>query len=259
MLATTSLCNGDSTMYLELTFHGNRCDIVTERGHGVAVLNMKAFRSFTECQKTVYLRLQATVQLAVWSKQVSETGTAANARYCALSVLVFGYRHEAEVAAIQLAGQGFYLQDPDDTPPGFSYENPQCLELPTVHIPLDLELGRFSMSRAYPSTQPEFVHGNTADIDLDKILDTFACHSGLGQASAVAQVSTTLLRYVVSTAPFTNANLLLAIRRKVWTSFYNRNQTFVAHPELSGSSKKVLWLKVARLCMQPFACGTQML
>jgi SWI/SNF-related matrix-associated actin-dependent regulator of chromatin subfamily A3 len=160
---------------------------------------MKAFRSFTESKKACHLRLQANMQLASWLQQPSGSGTATTPRYCALDVLVFGYRHEAEIAAAELASQGFYLQDPDGVPPGFSYENPQCLELPPVDIPLHLPSQDPSIPRAQSLTGLEFVHGNPADVDLDILLDTFACHSGLVQASAVAQVSTSLLRCITYT------------------------------------------------------------
>jgi len=236
-------------MYLDLKFYETRCNVVAASGQVAAVLNMKTFRSFTQCQKNLRLRLQATTQLSSWFKQLSGPETGTEPRYCEMNVLVFGYRHEADSAAVRLAAQRLYLQDPDHVPLGFSYENPQCLELPPVHVQIDLPSNSPAVPRLQPTDELGFVQGDKTEIDFDIMLNTFACHDGLVQASAVAQVSTTLLRCMSYTTFTSNANMLLATREKVWTSFCNRSRTLVPHLEAFGYNSKASQSRMVRQCM----------
>ena len=198
---------------LVLLFAEDRCDVVTPSGHVVAVLNMSSFRSFVRIQREITIRLEGSVQsLLSWQSNVSQND--ADSRCCSIDVLVFGYRSQAEVVAAKLAASSFFLQDPDYIPTGFSYENPQCLDLPDV-APVDLPMLDTSVIRKdVPAIELDLAQDDDFALDFDRILDVFACHDGLVQASAVAQISTALLRYIPSGSINAHTDVLPVIKKR---------------------------------------------
>lgn len=109
---------------------------------------------------------------------------------------MFGYRFEADVVAAKLAASDFFLQDPDSIPDGFCYENPQCLDLPAAPLGALPMIETSAIQRDLPNDDIALTQTDEFDFDFDRILDAFACHDGLVQAPAVAQISTALLRHV---------------------------------------------------------------
>ncbi|KAF1840938.1 uncharacterized protein K460DRAFT_389454 [Cucurbitaria berberidis CBS 394.84] len=198
LLATWGAINASGSVTLGLQFVEGRCDIVAPSGQVAAVLNMKSYRSLLRLQLDTSIRLEASAKPASWLHQTNTSEKIAETRYCSMDVLFFGYRYEADTVATKLAAENFYLQDPDHLPAGFSYENPQCLDLPISSyvqpptadlsvIPTDLPTQESMLiSNSILDTDDEF------ELDFDKLLDAFACHDHLVQASAVVQVSAKL-------------------------------------------------------------------
>lgn len=199
---------------LELSFAEDRCDVVIPSGQVAAVLNMKSFRSLVSLQIANLIHFEGSVNSQSWLQAIDLSNASADSRYCSIEVLVFGYRFEADEVAAKLAASGFFLQDPDHIPSGFCYENPQCLDLPAI------SLGALSTIEA-PAVQKDLHEDDLAltqtgdfELDFDRILDTFACHDGLVQASAVAQISTALLRYIPILLKGEDFNASLVIRKR---------------------------------------------
>ncbi|KAF2726768.1 hypothetical protein EJ04DRAFT_539274 [Polyplosphaeria fusca] len=197
VLSSTRLPSQEAPIFtrLKLSFAEDRCDVLAPSEQVAAVLNMKSFRSLVGLQIAHLIRFEGSVNSQSWLQAVDLSNASADSRYSSIDVLVFGYRFEADVVAANLAASGFFLQDPDHIPPGFCYENPQCLDLPAISF------GDFSIIEA-PAVQeglPEddLALTQTDDflLDFDRILDVFACQDGLVQASAVPQISTALLSH----------------------------------------------------------------
>jgi uncharacterized protein YeaC (DUF1315 family) len=156
---------------------------------------MKSFRSLARVQQEVYVRLEGAAELSSWLQGGNPSENRKDSRYCLIDILVFGYHHDAELVAAKLAANGLFLQDPDHIPPGFTYENPQCLDLPEIPRAEASQIGRIIMKKALPAGGRVLAQENDFELDYDRLLDDLACHDGLVQATVVAQVSTTLLSH----------------------------------------------------------------
>ncbi|CAO2650533.1 Nn.00g018250.m01.CDS01 [Neocucurbitaria sp. VM-36] len=181
-----------------LNFFEGRCDIVLASGQVAAVLNMKSFRSLQRLQQETSIRLTGSSRPASWLQQTTTSEKDADTRYCSLDILIFGYRHEADLVASKLGTEGLYLQDPDNLPEGFVYENPQYLDLPIPNYVQPLLMDHSVSRSELPTREAMLVPDlnvppdDEFELDFDKLLDTFACHDDLSQAAAVVQVSAEL-------------------------------------------------------------------
>ncbi|KAF2642209.1 hypothetical protein P280DRAFT_396724 [Massarina eburnea CBS 473.64] len=178
---------------LGLSFTQNRCDILLSSEMVVAVLNMKSFRSLASVQEEVSIRLEGSVKLPIRPQSNNQPKGKKDLRYCSVDILVFGYRDNAELVAAKLAANDFFLQDPNHTPPGFSYENPQCLDLPQILVTKGSQVKRKVVKKTVLERDRVVDQEDDFELDYDRLLDDFACHDDLVQATVVAQVSTTLL------------------------------------------------------------------
>lgn len=185
-----------------LNFVEDRCDIIAASGQTAAVLNMKSFRALQRVQQETTIRLTGSGRPASGMQQTATSEKDGENRYCSLDILIFGYRYEADAVASKLAAEDFYLQDPDNLPEDFVYENPQFLDLPiptfTQPIITDHFVDRHDSSTRESMLIPalDLPADDEFELDFDKLLDTFACHDDLSQAAAVVQVSAELYRYV---------------------------------------------------------------
>ena len=195
-----------------LNFFEGRCDIVVASGQVAAVLNMKSFRSLQRLQQEIPIRLTGSSRPASWLQQIATSDKDAGTRYCSIDILVFGYRSEADVVASKLGIEGLYLQDPDNLPEGFVYENPQCLDLPIATYVQPLPTDHSVMRRELPTREAMLVPelnlptDDEFELDFDRLLDTFACHDDLSQAAAVVQVSAELYGYVFEQRPIADTH-----------------------------------------------------
>jgi len=212
---------------LGLSVTQNRCEVVAFSGEVVGALNMKSFRSLARVQQEVYIRFEGAAKLSSCIQRVNPSESNNDTRYCSIDILVFGYRHDAELVAANLAANDFFLQDPDHVPPGFSYENPQCLDLPDIPGAENLQTNGTIVKKALPTGERvpagDRVQAQDDDfeLDYDRLLDDFACHDDLVQATVVAQISTTLLRYATLLHLVSDVNALSATKEKAWISFCN--------------------------------------
>jgi len=203
-----------SYLSLGLMVTRNRCDVVAPSGQVVAVLNMKSFRSLARVQQEVYVRLEGSAELSSRSQSDNPPGNKKDSQYCSIDILVFGYRHDAELVAVKLAANDFFLQDPDDIPSGFSYENPQSLDLPDMPRTEASQIDRTITKKALLAGERVLTQVEDFELDYDRLLDNLACHDGLVQATAVTQVSTTLLRYATLLHLVADINAVSATKEK---------------------------------------------
>lgn len=180
-----------STPSIQLCNTESRCDVLFS-GEVVGVMNMKTSRPLKSVCQASHIRLAGFAKPSCPS-QSDNTSSKKDLRYCLIDVLIFGHRIHADSIARGLAANNFYLQDPDHTPLGFSYENPQCLDLPNIPEAKDDSESRMGILPTIDIVQSQ---NEDSDLDFDRLLDEFACHDDLAQATAVAHVSTPLLRYV---------------------------------------------------------------
>lgn len=237
VLTTLSQQTDSNFLRLGITIAQNYCEVVAPSKQVVAVLNMKSFRQLARVQKEVHFRLEGAADLLSWLLSDNSPGNQKGSRYCSIDILVFGYRQEAELVAANLATNGLFLQDPDHVPPGFIYENPQCLDLPFMPGAETSQIERTIMEKASPARERVPAQEDDFELDYDRVLDAFACHDGLIEAKAVAQVKTTLLRYTTVLPLVTNFDTLSAIKEKAWISFCNVRAILSPLIEGCGKSK----------------------
>jgi hypothetical protein len=186
----------NNDVILDLETRGTYCNVVLPSGTSVAILNLTTFRLMSQCQEDLSLRFQASISLSTWYQQLEKSGAEGKSPYSSIDVLVFGYQHEANAVAAQLAENKLYLQDPEYVPDGYQYLNPQALDLPDI-LPRSIRLPATTAA-----AQQRLAHDTTTlpadstDVDFDKLLDNFSCRNGLHEIAAAAQVSSTLLRSV---------------------------------------------------------------
>ncbi|KAI0577635.1 DNA repair and recombination protein RAD5C, partial [Pyrenophora tritici-repentis] len=179
---------------LHLTFLESYCEIKACSGGPLGVLNTASFRQLSGLPPEIKIRLTGQLSLANSSHEGNNSKDNDSPRLRSLDVLVFGFRSQAKIAAAKLAANGIYLQEPDQVPWGYVYENPQYLDLPVLPQSDEGSANIISDTRTAGVLHAQSVESET-DLDFDKMLGTFACHNGLGQATAVGQVSNTLFSH----------------------------------------------------------------
>lgn len=139
------------------------------------------------------------VQTLSKSSGYIEAGTVAK-----VSLNIYGPSDTSGEIAVELSRNGLFLQDPDSAIDGCFYSNPQYLELPAQASSCEatddivprkgLLQGAAQLSEAKATTdeisEPVDVD---MDINFDRLLDDFARHDGLGQATVDPKIETNLL------------------------------------------------------------------
>ncbi|KAH7065668.1 SNF2 family N-terminal domain-containing protein [Paraphoma chrysanthemicola] len=192
---TSILQGGFHITEFDLAFQPSHCEIFTASGYQAAVLNMQSFRAFVELRQKADVRFAGSARMSTWirdTQQNHSTPKTVASRSRSIDVLVVGRRSGAEVVASILAANKLYLQDPDTIPAGLVYENPQCLE-----ISFDLEADQSTLTHSIlpdglgiiePDTTPD----RSEVVEIDTIVDVFACQGDLARASVDARVSARL-------------------------------------------------------------------
>lgn len=214
ILTTLSQQTDSNFLRLGLTVAQNHCEVVAPSKQVIAVMNMKSFQLLARVQQEVHVRLEGTADLPSWLPSDNQPGNKKGSRYCSIDILVFGYRQDAELVAAKLAKNDFFLQDPDHVPPGCSYENPQCLNLPIISAGETTQIDRTIMKESLSAGEMALAQNDDFVLNYDRLLDDFACHDGLVQAKAVVQISTTLLRYATLLHLMMGFDTLSVIKKK---------------------------------------------
>jgi hypothetical protein len=179
---------------LDLEVRGLYCNIILPSGKSIAILNLTSFRLLNRCQEDLALRFQASVPLSAWYQQVESSEADTSPRHSKIDILVFGYQNQADAVAAKLAENKFYLQDPEHVPKGYQYHNPQALDLPDGMPQLKCLPAYTDAKEHHTANGAVPLAISNAEVDYDKLLDIFSCSKGLIEVTAVAQVSSTLLR-----------------------------------------------------------------
>ena len=157
----------------------------------VAYLNTKSFHHLSGLQKAASSEWEALLPVRSLDSLTSRTGAIGPGEIAKLNLNVYGAAKMSDEIALKLARSGLYLQDPDSLPTGSTYENPQYLGLPADTMPYaNMPDGMHDeevIAAEFSS------HGNSYDLDFDALLDRFARHSYLVQATVDSRIMTPLL------------------------------------------------------------------
>jgi hypothetical protein len=169
-------------------FSENRCRLQLFDGREIASLNNKDFCNLKDLHKNFNVSLQGILL----PEQLSVTD---DSPLTTVWANIYGNRTIANDVGDALSAYSYFLQDPYWIPHHVSYENPQYLELPEPefsHEGLDGHIAeslRNTESRSQPKT-----YINDYGIDFDRVLDDFARHEYLIQATVDDRISTQMLR-----------------------------------------------------------------
>ncbi|XPS70549.1 hypothetical protein M3J07_002764 [Ascochyta lentis] len=177
-----------------LSFADDRCNIVAPSGRPAAVLNQASFRLFDRIRRDGLVRVELSEQ-SLRSLKSTRSKNETSGRYTHVDMIIFGPRSYADEVATRLASEEVFLQDPDDMPVGFAYENPQTLVLPgnLPVAPARHENQVTSVHVAVPDTSSGLLDSRGSAVDFENLLNTFACHRDLVQATTDLHILTELL------------------------------------------------------------------
>lgn len=208
-----------------LSFVDGRCGIIAPSGRSAAVLNRVSFKVFERLRQKQLVRFE----LSEWSSlslKSRKGSKEALSRFINIEVIVFGRRSDAETVATKFASKEVFLQDPVDIPVGFTYENPQILDLPEV-APTTSSLRGIEVTSVdisgFDSSQ-SLMEQSGPIFDFERLVNAFACHQNLAKATSDQQILTQLLEYVIMTLMIMITDQGQATKKKAWGLLCTKNR-----------------------------------
>ena len=200
--------NGISWVVLNLCFEESHCTLRSGTETEIATLNVKSFDQLRDMQKSKGLLMEGLMSLEALANLTSSNGVITPGKVWTIDLNIYGKPAISDEVAREIAHHKLFLQYPDFITPGTSYENPQYLKLPPQVLPgisgvlapgADKnDLSAQETLSMVPGDQDAFGVHESSEIDFNEVLDQFAWHHQLAQATVDSRIRTILLESVRS-------------------------------------------------------------
>ena len=97
----------------------------------IAVLNTRDFDRLKALQKTYSLNLEGCLEVSKSMRPGGAANQSNESRVKSINVNLYGPPDVSENVAMELSRQDLFLQEPEVIAEGYTYDNPQYLQLPT--------------------------------------------------------------------------------------------------------------------------------
>lgn len=203
MTTTRVAADGSVFLVLDLVSHTSYFELLCEHELSVATINTKTFDQLSSLHELKSLTLEGVLPKRAMQTLADLSGYIKAGTIAAINLNVYGDPQMSDDIARELGRNKLFLQDPESVPEDIYYSNPQDLELPAHAIS---ELGADNCvqvgpvgAAAHPPKAGGKLDGNPTadnfdlDLNFDQLLDSFAQHDDLLQASVDSRVQTPLL------------------------------------------------------------------
>ena len=176
--------------YFALTNINERWVLQLANGQDCAIMTTKFSRCMKQISNLSSLDFKAYIPTDEWKERILTYQTLGTAVELDIEINVCGAPQNADAIGASFSKAGIFLQQPRCIPPGYTYFNPQFLNIrpnPTqnwLNTPL-LPLKK----------DDEVSEAPTNEIDLEELFNTVPCPDFLQQVSIDGHISTRLKRY----------------------------------------------------------------
>ncbi|KAL9082305.1 MAG: hypothetical protein Q9165_008920 [Trypethelium subeluteriae] len=184
----------------ELVLDEDRCNIQSQEGISVAVLNKKSHSVLRSLSLEFDTHHRGLLPKAKFMEKLDtagqHTGADSSNLEILMSVLVFGLRSIADPVAKALARHRLFLQHPSIVPKDILYENPQYPRTITSLFPNGTVIPPISVSAVQTHTEVDSLtpKSNEDPEDLITVIDNLPRHEYLNEEAEIdSRVKTTLL------------------------------------------------------------------
>ena len=190
---------GEWPVVLGIRFEETRGVLLSQAKTEVAVLNKDIFTHLSSIQHIKSLEVQALMSMQSLRSLTSRLGYIEKGTVAKVNLNIYGDHEASDSVAVDLSHNDLFLQEPDRMVNGSTYDNPQSLRLPEHIKPYVNEESRLEVSHHSQDGQATplaLVTDDNNDLDFDKLLDRFANHDHLVQATVDGRIRTLLLESV---------------------------------------------------------------
>jgi hypothetical protein len=207
LVTTRATANGSVFLILGLAFGESRCELQSKAGECVATLNKKTFSQLTRLRKSKSLVLEGILSMQALQPLTDSSGFIEGGKITNINLNIYGMPDVSDDVALELSRSGLFLQDPESLSDGYFYENPQCLKLPEHAFPIEGGVSSRTPEGPVHDETRSSLTGLALDetsvpadfeneLDFDLLLDRFAQHDYLVQATVDPRIKTPLLEWV---------------------------------------------------------------